>query len=90
MINPLKALGDLNAMRKQAAAIQAALAKEEVEGRDGNVRVVMSGNQEVKVVEVDGVPHEPLKRAFNDAIKRSQQVAAGKLAEISKDLNLGQ
>ena len=85
MINPFKALGDINAMRKQAAVIKEALEKEEVEGRDGNVRVLMSGNQVVKTVEVGGLPNEPLKRAFNDAIKRSQQVAAGKLAEISKN-----
>jgi nucleoid-associated protein EbfC len=88
MQNPFKMLGDINAMRKQASVIQQALEKEEIEGRDGNVRVVMNGNQLVKSVEVDGVPNEQLKRAFNDAIKRSQQVAAGKLAEISKSMNL--
>jgi len=85
MMNPFKMLGDVNAMRKQAGVIQQALEKEEVEGRDGSVRVVMSGNQVVKTVEVDGVHNESLKRAFNDAIKRSQQVAAMKLQEISKN-----
>jgi len=85
MMNPFKMLGDVNAMRKQAAVIQQALEKEEVEGRDGSVRVVMSGNQVVKTVEIDGVANESLKRAFNDAIKRSQQVAAMKLQEISKN-----
>ncbi len=88
MINPFKALGDINAMRKQAMAIQQALEAEEFEIFEGNVRVVISGNQNVKVVEVDGVPNEALKRAINDAIKRSQQAAAGKLAELSK--NMGQ
>ena len=88
MQNPFKMLGDLNAMRKQAATIQAALELEEFEVVQGNVRIVITGNQNVKVVEVDGVPNEDLKRAFNDAVKRSQQAAAGKLAEISKNLNL--
>ncbi len=81
-------LGDLNAMRKQAATIQSALEQEEFEVWQGNVHIVITGNQNVKVVEVDGVPSEDLKRAFNDAVKRSQQAAAGKLAEISKNLNL--
>ncbi|OGG01893.1 hypothetical protein A2Z33_01475 [Candidatus Gottesmanbacteria bacterium RBG_16_52_11] len=85
MMNPFKMLGDVNAMRKQAAQIQKALEKEEIEGRDGNIRVLMSGNQQVKTVEIDGVPNEQLKRAFNDAIKRSQQVAAGILAQLSKN-----
>ncbi len=88
MMNPFKALGDLNQMRKQAAQIQAALEQEEFEVVQGNVRIVISGNQNVRSVEVDGVPDENLKRAFNDAVKRSQQAAAGKLAEISKNLNL--
>lgn len=88
MQNPFKMLGDLNAMRKQAATIQAALEQEEFEVTEGNVRIVITGNQNVKVVEVDGIPNEDLKRAFNDAVKRSQQAAAGKLAEISKNLNL--
>ena len=86
MQNPFKMLGDINAMRKQAMVIKQALEHEEIEGRSGNVVVVMNGNQEVKSVSVDGVGDENLKRAFNDAIKRSQQVAAGKLAEISKNL----
>jgi DNA-binding protein YbaB len=89
MMNPFKMLGDVNAMRKQAMAIQQALEKEEIEGRDGNVVVKMNGNQVVKSVEIGGVPDEKLKKAFNDAIKRSQQVAAAKLQDIQKQMNLG-
>ncbi len=88
MINPFKALGDLNQMRKSAAAIQQALEGEEYEIVQGNVRIVITGNQNVKVVEIDGVPNEDIRRAINDAIKKSQQAAAGKLAQLSKDLNL--
>jgi DNA-binding protein YbaB len=86
MMNPFKMLGDVNAMRKQAGVIQAALEKEEIEGRDGNVKVYMNGNQVVKSVVVDGVENDSLKKAFNDAIKRSQQVAATKLAEVAKTM----
>lgn len=88
MMNPFKMLGDINAMRKQASAIQQALEGEEFEVVIGNVRIVITGNQNVKVVEVDGVPNEDIRRAINDAIKKSQQAAAGKLAELSK--NMGQ
>jgi DNA-binding protein YbaB len=86
MMNPFKMLGDINAMRKQAAQIQAALEQEEFEVVQGNVRVVITGNQNVKVVEVDGEANENMKRAINDAIKKSQQAAAGKLAELSKSM----
>lgn len=86
MINPFKALGDMNAMRKQAAQIQAALEKEEFEINEGNVRILISGNQNVRAVEIDGVANETLKRAINDAIKKSQQAAAMKLTELSKEM----
>jgi DNA-binding protein YbaB len=86
MMNPFKMLGDVNQMRKQAAAIQAALEKEEFEVVVGDVRVVITGNQNVRSVEIDGVSNENVKRAMNDAIKKSQQAAAGKLAELSKSM----
>ena len=85
-MNPFKMLGDMNAMRKSAMAIQQALEKEEFEVVVGNVRVVMTGNQNIKVVEIDGVPNDDVKRAVGDAIKKSQQAAAGKLAELSKSM----
>ena len=85
-MNPFKMLGDVNAMRKQAAAIQAALEKEEFEVTDGTVRILINGNQTVKEVEIDGKPAESVRRAINDAIKKSQQAAAGKLAELSKSM----
>lgn len=86
MMNPFKMLGDVNAMRKQAVAIQQALEKEEFEVVAGDVRILINGNQNVKVVEVSGVANEELRRAINDAIKKSQQAAAGKLAELSKTM----
>lgn len=86
MQNPFKMLGDMNQMRKQAMVIQQALEKEEFEVTVGRVRVVISGNQNVKTVEIDGVSSEDAKRAMNDAIKKSQQAAAGKLAELSKGM----
>lgn len=90
MINPFKALGDINQMRQSAMQIQKALEAEEFEVNVGNVRVVINGNQNVKTVEIDGNTNEDVRRAINDAIKKSQQAAAGKLAELSKGMNLGQ
>lgn len=85
MFNPFKALGDVNAMRKQALQIQQALEQEEFEVVHGAVRVVISGNQNVRVVEIDGQANSDVQAALNEAIKKSQQAAAMKLAEISKN-----
>ena len=88
MQNPLKMLGDLNNMRKHASQIQQALEAEEFEVVQGNVRIVITGNQHVKTIEIDGEYKEDLKQAVNEAIKKSQQAAAGKLSEISKQLGM--
>lgn len=85
MFNPFKALGDVNQMRKQAIQIQQALEAEEYEIVKGNVRILISGNQHVKTVEIGGVANEEVREALNEAIKKSQQAAAMKLAEISKN-----
>ncbi len=88
MFNPFKAVGDMNQMRKQAMAIQQALEGQEFTVTEGNVKVVINGNQNVKTVEVDGVANETLKRAFNNAIRQSQQAAAAKLADLSKSMGM--
>lgn len=85
MFNPFKALGDVNQMRKQALQIQQALEAESFEVTKGNVRIVLTGNQNVQTVEIDGIPNDDMKQAINEAIKKSQQAAAMKLAEISKN-----
>ena len=86
MMNPFKMLGDMNSMRKQAMVIQQALEKEEFEVVVGAVRILINGNQNVKTVEINGEYQEDVKRAINEAIKKSQQAAAGKLAELSKSM----
>ncbi len=88
MQNPFKALGDLNAMRKQAMQIQAMLEKEEFEIVSGDIRIVITGNQNVKLVEINGERDTRMERAFNDAIKKSQQAAAGKLQEMTKGMGM--
>ena len=88
MLNPFKALGDINQMRKQAMEIQKALSGMMFTGRDGNVEVVMNGNQEVIDFRIDNVSNEQAKRALTNVIKQSQQAAAGKLAEISKGMGM--
>lgn len=85
MFNPFKALGDISQMRKSALEIQKALAVMSFTAREGDVEVSMNGNQEVQSVAIGGVPNENVKRAITNVIKQSQQAAAGKLAEISKN-----
>ena len=79
-------LGDLKKMRDQAMAIQRQLAAEEVVVEEQGVRIVISGDQKVKQLSVQGVSNSVLVDVLNKAIKKSQEVAARKLQEMSGGL----
>lgn len=92
MINPFKSLGDLKAMRDQAMQIQQALAAEVITIEKNGVEVVITGDQKVQSIKINGNPDYNVQEAVNEAIKKSQEVAAQKLQEMGGGLGglLGQ
>lgn len=86
MANPLKALGDMNQLRKQAMQMQQALASEEIVVEEGDVKVVITGDQKIKEFSVQGVTSDVAVTALNQAIKKSQEMAAQKLQEMTGGL----
>lgn len=86
MQNPLKALGDLNQLRQQAMQMQKALAAEEIIVEEGDVRVVISGDQRIIEFSVQGITSQVAVDALNKAIKKSQEMAAAKLQEMTGGL----
>ncbi len=86
MANPFGKLGDLKKLRDQAMAIQKQLQQEEVVVEEGDVRVVISGDQQIKEFTVSGVSSPQAVATLNKAIKESQKVAAKKLQEMGGGL----
>lgn len=86
MINPFKQVGELKKMRDQAMAIQKELQKEEVVVETRGVRVVITGDQKIKDLSSSGRSDQDIKEAVNEAIKKSQEVAAKKLAQMGGGL----
>lgn len=86
MFDKLKQLAELKKMRDQAIQMQRQLAAEEVVVEEGGVKVVMTGDQKIKQLEVQGVSNQVLVDVLNKAIRRSQEVAAKKLQEMSGGL----
>lgn len=86
MQNPLKALGDLNQLRQQAMQMQKALAAEEIVIEEGDIRVVISGDQKIMEFTVQGVSSDAAVNVLNKAIKKSQELAAAKLQEMTGGL----
>lgn len=83
MINPLGGLGDLQKLQQQAQQMQSALQQEQVVVERNGVKVTVRGDQVIQEIEVDGVIENRIGDAINEAIKKTQELAARKLIEIS-------
>lgn len=86
MQNPLKALGDLNSLRQQAKQMQDELSKEEIIVEKGDIRVVITGDQKIKHFSVQGITSDDAVNVLNEAIKKSQELAAKKLQSMTGGL----
>jgi len=86
MFNPFQKVGELKKMRDQAMQIQRELQGEEVTVEKNGVRIVISGDQKVKELLSNGQSDNDVKEAVNEAIKKSQEVAARKLSQMGGGL----
>jgi len=83
MNNPLAGLGDLQKLQRQAQLMQEALKKEQVMVEKNGVKVAVRGDQVIQEIEVDGVIENRIAEVINEAVKKTQELAARKLIEIS-------
>lgn len=86
MANPLKALGDLNQLRKQAKQMQQELAEEIITIEEGDIRVKIRGDQQFIELSVQGIQSEDVINVLNKAVKKSQELAAKKLQQMTGGL----
>ena len=84
MFNPLKGLGNLQQLQQQAKQMQEALQKEEVTIEKNGVLIVMRGDQKIINVEIDGIMENRVAEAINEAVKKTQELAARKLMEMNQ------
>lgn len=86
MQNPLKNLGDLNKLRQQALQMQQQLASQTITITEGDVKVVITGDQRILEFSVQGITSDVAVTALNKAIRQSQEMAAAKLQEMTGGL----
>ncbi len=84
MANPFGALGDLQKLQQQAQLMQKALQQEQVSVDKNGVQVIVRGDQQVLEVSIDGIIENRVADAINEAVKKTQELAAKKLIEISQ------
>ncbi len=79
-------LKDVKKMRDQAMQIQRDLQGEEVSVSKNGVDIVITGDQKIKELNTNGKSDNDIKDAVNEAIKKSQEVAAKKLSQMGGGL----
>jgi DNA-binding protein YbaB len=87
MNNPFSQLGELKKMRDQAMQIQKELQAEEVSVDSHGVQIVITGDQKIKEIKANGRSDDDIREAVNEAVKKSQEVAARKLATMQGGLS---
>ena len=80
----LGGLGDIQKLQQQAQKMQAALQLETVTVEKSGVKITMRGDQQVLEVEIDGIVENRVAEAINESVKKTQELAAKKLIEISQ------
>ena len=86
MFNPFQQLGEMKKMRDQAMQIQKQLQGEEIVVDKNGVHIVITGDQKIQSLESNGRSDGDIKEAVNEAVKKSQEVAAKKLSQMSGGL----
>ena len=80
--NPFGQLGELKKMRDQAMAMQRELQAEIVEVSKRGVYVKISGDQKIVELKANGKSDDDIREAVNEAVKKSQEVAAKKMQSM--------
>lgn len=76
-------LGDMNKLRQQAMQMQKNLQGQQVVVEENGVRVVISGDQRIIELSIQGIGNPVLNDVLNKAIRKSQELAAKELMNVS-------
>lgn len=82
MFNPLKGLGEVNELRKQAMALQNALKQIVINEEKGRAKVELSADMKIRSVKINDEEMNDLRDCLNDAIEKAQKKAAAKMQEL--------
>lgn len=86
MNNPFGQIGELKKMRDQAMQIQRLLSAEKIDVEKNGVNITITGDQKIQEIKTNGRGDNDIKEAVNEAVKKSQEVAAKKLSQMQGGL----
>ena len=87
MFDKFQQLGQLNKMRQQAKVLQDELSQIKESYESGPYKVVVTGEQKLDYLEIDGQEQKKLLEAINQAMKNVQKRSAKKMMEMGGGLS---
>lgn len=87
MFDKIKQAGQLLKMRSEAQKLQKELEKIRQSKDRNGMKVVVTGDQKVAYIELDGQERRDLAELINDAMKEVQKEAAKKMLEMGGGLS---
>jgi len=85
----IKNLGDINKLRQQAMQMQKNLSAQQITVEESGVTVVITGDQRIMDLKIQGIGNPVLNDVLNKAIRKSQELAAKELMNISGGQGMG-
>lgn len=79
----IKNLGDINKLRQQAMQMQKNLSGQTITVEENGVRIVITGDQRIQELSIQGISNDVLNEVINKAIRKSQEMAAKELMNVS-------
>ena len=80
--NPFGQISEIKKMREQAMAMQRLLQQKVVDVNKHGVFVRISGDQKIIEIKTNGKSDNDIREAINEAVKKSQEVAAKELQSM--------
>lgn len=87
MFDKFQQLSQLNKMRQQAKVLQEELGKIKESLERKGYKVVVTGDQKIDYLEINGEPQPDLVNLINDGIKAVQKKSAKKMLEMGGGLS---
>jgi DNA-binding protein YbaB len=87
MFDKFQQLSQLNKMRQQAKTLQDELSKIKESLEKKGYKVVVTGDQKVDYIEINGEPQPTLVEVLNEAMKQVQKKSAKKMLEMGGGLS---
>lgn len=75
---------DLNNIKSFAVNLHEELENQNIKVEHGDIEIIINGNQKIKSLKIGGIDDEKMRLATEEAIQKSQKLAAESISKISQ------